>query len=451
MKDKNAIKTSKQNTKSLKKAAEGPSSPGSSNAGFTGFTSNKHNKPPNKPGTLDPKLLENFISKSTKQPVINKKRTANERSPNSKSPDQNLPAKKPNKNERITYVESSIEGSTDSLALTVQDMNQMWDETSESTKKLMKNSLGLDKKGSQQGQPLDRQGHQSTPGPGPEVNKVSSTEGKVNKTQSNNNKIKRGHTTNDANGVRDNMSPIADPKEANVEGNPSSDAKVQNGGSDDDEGNHGDEDIADASNDEGDGDTDDESTKSKSDGGDNKDDDIIMVMEFQSEDSDFLACPVEINNALRNSIIARKDVKEVKTNLKRNMLIIVADHRHLAEKWLNIKSFGGRNVNCRWTIQTDNSNTSYGVIGPISCPIDKEIMLRKKAEYMNIINESNAPSNAPVIALEWISKREKVNDEWITKFSQSIRLQFAGDVPDKVFMDRISYTVGEYVQEPVQC
>ena len=123
MKDKNAIKTSKQNTKSLKKAAEGPSSPGSSNAGFTGFTSNKHNKPPNKPGTLDPKLLENFTSKSTKQPVINKKRTVNQRSPNSKSPGQNLPAKKPNKNDRITYVEFSIEGSTDSLALTVQDMN----------------------------------------------------------------------------------------------------------------------------------------------------------------------------------------------------------------------------------------------------------------------------------------------------------------------------------------
>ena len=150
VKDKMAIKTSKQNTKPLKKAAECPFPSGSLNAGFTVFTSktipsqtNKYNKP----GSLDPKLLENFTNKSVKQPETNKKRTATQRSPNSKSPGQSVPAKKPNQNDRITYVESSIEGSTDSLALTVQDMNQMWDETSESTKKLMKNSLGLDNKG----------------------------------------------------------------------------------------------------------------------------------------------------------------------------------------------------------------------------------------------------------------------------------------------------------------
>ena len=184
---------------------------------------------------------------------------------------------------------------------------------------------------------------------------------------------------------------------------------------------------------------------------DDENKEYIVVMEFGPEENELLKCPMDINNALRNSIIVKTEVMEVKTNLRRNMLILTTDKEQVAEKWLDIKTFGGKDVNCRYTIQTDTANTTYGVIGPIPCPNLKEDMLRKKNEYMAIINESIRDSTSPVIAVDWITKRVKENNTWVTNATQSIRLQFAGMAPDKVYMDRMSYTVGEYVQEPVQC
>ena len=56
-----------------------------------------------------------------------------------------------------------------------------------------------------------------------------------------------------------------------------------------------------------------------------------------------------------------------------------------------------------------------------------------------------------VLSLHWSSKREKINNIWTTTMSQNIRIEFEGKTPEKVFMDRISYTVREYTQEVVQC
>ena len=60
-------------------------------------------------------------------------------------------------------------------------------------------------------------------------------------------------------------------------------------------------------------------------------------------------------------------------------------------------------------IQSDNSDISYGVIGPIPCPEQKEDMKRKKKEYLQLINENEQrPKDAaPVTAVEWISKKRE--------------------------------------------
>ncbi|CAL4064395.1 unnamed protein product, partial [Meganyctiphanes norvegica] len=180
-------------------------------------------------------------------------------------------------------------------------------------------------------------------------------------------------------------------------------------------------------------------------------DGFVIVMEFKEEDSDLLRCPIDINAALRTSTIAKKDVRQVQTNLRRNMLVLVADHKNIAEKWLEIKLFGGKEVNCRWTIHSDNSNTTYGIIGPIPCPNHKETMEQKKLDYITLLNENLHEGTSQVTALDWVSKREKVNNVWTTTMTQNVRLQFSGNAPDKVFIGSISYTVEGYVPEVVQC
>ncbi|CAL4252609.1 unnamed protein product, partial [Meganyctiphanes norvegica] len=49
-----------------------------------------------------------------------------------------LSAKKLSKQSRLTFIEPSIDGSTDSLAFTVDEMNQMWDNTTEKGKRVTK-------------------------------------------------------------------------------------------------------------------------------------------------------------------------------------------------------------------------------------------------------------------------------------------------------------------------
>ena len=78
-------------------------------------------------------------------------------------------------------------------------------------------------------------------------------------------------------------------------------------------------------------------------------------------------------------------------------------------------------------------------------------MERKKTEYMTLINDRMHTEGTEVLSIHWLSKREKINNIWTTTMSRDIRIEFAGKTPEKIYMDRISYTVREYTEEVVQC
>ena len=88
---------------------------------------NKSSNIPNKANPLNPKLIEKFSHNATGKAEGSRKRKDSERSPNSQQSQANLPASKSSRNYKLTDIESSIEGSTDSLLLSEQDMNSMWE------------------------------------------------------------------------------------------------------------------------------------------------------------------------------------------------------------------------------------------------------------------------------------------------------------------------------------
>ena len=93
-----------------------------------------------RPSRLDPRRYEAFKPSSEQQLDATKKRKTNELSPNAQMKEVQQPLRK-----RMTYVESSMEDSTDSLPLSKDEMNQMWDNLSEKEKEMFKKLSGSEK------------------------------------------------------------------------------------------------------------------------------------------------------------------------------------------------------------------------------------------------------------------------------------------------------------------
>ena len=119
-----------------------------------------------------------------------------------------------------------------------------------------------------------------------------------------------------------------------------------------------------------------------------------VVIEFGEEDGDILKCPTDLNEAIVAAGVEPGTPSDVQVNINRNILVLKTHMKLEAEKWINIKTIGGKNVTCRWAKQT--SLSSFGGIGPIQCPSLKEEMERKKLQYINAFKDCGAD----VIGLE---------------------------------------------------
>ena len=172
---------------------------------------------------------------------------------------------------------------------------------------------------------------------------------------------------------------------------------------------------------------------------------FTVVFEFDCADKDILKCPLDINQAIRAAGIPPETTSDVVINLNRNLLALKTHSKEAAEKWLKIKSIGGKNVRSRWAKETPMS--SFGVIGPITCPTMKDEMERKKLMYIQAIKEGGTE----VLSIECLKKREKRNEEWKTEMTRSLKLEFVGEPPRHVYIGPVSYEVGEYTPEVIQC
>ena len=74
-------------------------------------------------------------------------------------------------------------------------------------------------------------------------------------------------------------------------------------------------------------------------------------------------------------------------------------------------------------------------------------MERHKIRYIQLLKDRGIEVNS----VNWISKREKQGDTWVTSISKTLRLEFLGNIPDKVYIGSMAYTVNEYIPEVTQC
>ena len=100
----------------------------------------------------------------------------------------------------------------------------------------------------------------------------------------------------------------------------------------------------------------------------------------------------------------------------------------MAEKWIEIDEIAGSTVSCRWA--KDAGHSSFGIIGPISCPREKEEMERNKLRYINLLKEKGTE----VISVQWLSKRVKVGEIWQTVMTKTLKIEFHGAVPEKKYI-----------------
>ena len=174
-------------------------------------------------------------------------------------------------------------------------------------------------------------------------------------------------------------------------------------------------------------------------------DSFKIIIQFDELDSAFLQDPIAINDAIFNAGIPHDEIKDLIVNNGRKILVLEAFNKESAERWLHIKEVAGSDVTCRWA--KDAEHSSFGTIGPISCPIEKVEMERKKASYINLLKKRGTD----VISVGWISKREKQGDTWTTIMTKTLKIEFPGPIPDKIYLGSMAYTVREYIPEVTQC
>ena len=177
--------------------------------------------------------------------------------------------------------------------------------------------------------------------------------------------------------------------------------------------------------------TEDDSTAAAQKVPDNDDDRFKIIIQFDEMDSIFLQDPIAINDAIYNAGIPHDDIKDIFVNNPRKMLILEANNKEVAEGWLQITEIAGSEVSCRWAKNAEHS--SFGIIGPITCPRNKDEMERKKIRYTNLLKEKGTD----VISVSWISKREKQDNTWITVFTKTLRIEFPGVIPEKVYLGSV--------------
>ena len=175
------------------------------------------------------------------------------------------------------------------------------------------------------------------------------------------------------------------------------------------------------------------------------DEPIIVIFEFDQADRDFLCCPIDVNIALFAAGIYRSHVSELNINNNRNLIIIKTHLKEVADKCLQIKQLKGKNIKTR--LAKKEITTSYGVIGPIKCPLEKTEVEEKKRAYKYTLEEGGVKAKS----LDWISRRVKRNNEWRTEITETLRIEFEAEPPAHVFLGHVKYKVGTYTPEITQC
>ena len=163
----------------------------------------------------------------------------------------------------------------------------------------------------------------------------------------------------------------------------------------------------------------------------------VILIQFKSP-KNILTNPMLINQLITNSLFNSLNIKDIRTNFKKNLIAIecispLTDNQ--IHSLTSITVLGDFEINC----YVPNSDLFiFGVIGPISPDIDLDILCKE-------INDIN---NCNVIKIDRLKRREQ--NKWVD--SSAIKLTFKlSKLPDVLTLMRIRFKVRRFIPEPMQC
>ena len=424
----------------LKKTTQSPSTSKPSPKGAvpkTIDTPPKKEKIVVKSNPLDPKLVNRFSKVPI--PTNENKRKCPEKGLNTTT--TVLPLPKNKKMQRITAVESSIDGSVESLTLPDDHMNQMWDNQSENEKNINQSVL----------KPSETENiamEQDLPPRSTEIQSLSNVnsdspsekQGKFSDL----NPIKKSATI-------EKNTPVNKNKDSeNEKGVPkdSTQSKQANNEYHSDESalenihpiNCDDAEINSLTNEN-------ESETSSTGTVVEKAPELhIVIMEVEPTHKNILRCPIDVMELLAEVLTQdiKADIADMHTNYPRSMIILKVKTQPTKQSLLKMKKIGEINIIAR---EPKNENLNYGVIGPLPCPENEEEREIKLQKYKELLAETGTP----VDNISWISKRENNGESWNIRITNFLRLHFIHNPPKDVRIGYKFFKVNDYIEEVVQC
>ena len=401
-------------------------------------TPTKKNNPPIKPAPLDPKLLNKFNDKSpTNKESVNKRKDP-EKSPNAHTQETHHQANKASKLQRMTPVESSIDGSAESLALSTNDMNDMWDNHLSKEKKEEKSrNMTAQSPRKEQDHTLPPTEIQSQNADHNKVKEHSDTAEKRTPEKGNYfdlltdkplspdtiniTKERNDNDTNENVDSNTNEPNVSTPKNDRARGSdeqiviPETSGKivpiasgsietmstVSNALTNEYESDQINEDTMIQSIE-----TENETTDNENIQNENESENIV-ILEVEPAHKKILECALDVTDLLKVSLTQDilQDITDINTNYPRSMIIIKVATLKSKLKLLTLVKLGEINIISK-VPRTENLN--YGVVGPITCPDTTELKERKIRRYKQMLQYNGTP----VDSLEWISKRENDGENW---------------------------------------
>ena len=162
---------------------------------------------------------------------------------------------------------------------------------------------------------------------------------------------------------------------------------------------------------------------------------VIIIKPEQDKVQDLINNPIEIVTAVEESKFGKLNVKDIKTNKRKGVLVayVKGATTAIVEELVQVQNLGRWKVHC---YVPNKDKFKLGVISPISTSSDiQKIKL--------ILMKSHK-----IHAIERLNKR--VNNEWVPSTSLKITFE-ARNLPEDVVIGHSLYKVRPYISQPLQC
>ena len=172
----------------------------------------------------------------------------------------------------------------------------------------------------------------------------------------------------------------------------------------------------------------------------------VVIMDIREEHKNIIKSPSELEDYLAPVCTKYNTLKDIKPNYARSLLAFFFESMLEANDFLKVTHIGEEPetipVNCR---MAKEDSWNYGIIRGIVPPRNDEERTKRVQNMMTKL----ARNGTPVSDIIWIKK--KFLNETEARETNTVRLTFTKDIPEKVYIGFMSYKVEPYTPEVTQC